>query len=77
MGGKVWFPDSAFKTAQALKDFNHGENLPVMIFANWRGFSGGTRDSVGGLARSFVLFVWSDSICLLWCRAAGYVRERT
>ena len=34
----------AFKTAQALKDFNHGENLPVMIFANWRGFSGGTRD---------------------------------
>lgn len=44
MGGKVWFPDSAFKTAQALKDFNHGENLPVMIFANWRGFSGGTRD---------------------------------
>ena len=43
MGGKVWFPDSAFKTAQALKDFNHGENLPVMIFANWRGFSGGTR----------------------------------
>eukprot|EP00438_Fugacium_kawagutii_P004909 Skav229222 [mRNA] locus=scaffold2439:175179:187469:+ [translate_table: standard] len=48
MGGKVWFPDSAFKTvawqAQALKDFNRGENLPVMIFANWRGFSGGTRD---------------------------------
>ena len=30
--------------AQALKDFNRGENLPVMIFANWRGFSGGTRD---------------------------------
>jgi len=44
MGGKVWFPDSAFKTAQALRDFNRGENLPVMIFANWRGFSGGTRD---------------------------------
>lgn len=44
MGGKVWFPDSAFKTAQTLKDFNRGENLPVIIFANWRGFSGGTRD---------------------------------
>ncbi|CAE8694554.1 unnamed protein product, partial [Polarella glacialis] len=43
-GGKVWFPDSAFKTAQALQDFNRAENLPVMIFANWRGFSGGTRD---------------------------------
>jgi acetyl-CoA carboxylase/biotin carboxylase 1 len=45
--GQVWFPDSAFKTAQALKDFNRGENLPVMIFANWRGFSGGTRDMYG------------------------------
>ncbi|CAE7222177.1 ACC2, partial [Symbiodinium necroappetens] len=43
-GGKVWFPDSAFKTAQALRDFNRGENLPAIIFANWRGFSGGTRD---------------------------------
>eukprot|EP00971_Amphidinium_carterae_P282847 5615151-Amphidinium_carterae.1 len=42
--GQVWFPDSAFKTATALRDFNRGENLPVMIFANWRGFSGGTRD---------------------------------
>jgi acetyl-CoA carboxylase/biotin carboxylase 1 len=45
--GQVWFPDSAFKTAQALRDFNRGENLPVMIFANWRGFSGGTRDMYG------------------------------
>jgi len=42
--GQVWFPDSAFKTATAIKDFNRGENLPLMIFANWRGFSGGTRD---------------------------------
>jgi len=42
--GQVWFPDSAFKTAQAIRDFNRGENLPLMIFANWRGFSGGTRD---------------------------------
>mmetsp|Transcript_45259 Transcript_45259/g.105887 ORF Transcript_45259/g.105887 Transcript_45259/m.105887 type:complete len:1502 (+) Transcript_45259:3-4508(+) len=45
--GQVWFPDSAFKTAQALSDFNHGEKLPVFIFANWRGFSGGTRDMFG------------------------------
>ena len=45
--GQVWFPDSAFKTAQALADFNNAENLPVMIFANWRGFSGGTRDMYG------------------------------
>ncbi|RVX72559.1 Acetyl-CoA carboxylase [Exophiala mesophila] len=42
--GGVWFPNSAFKTAQALKDFNYGEQLPVMILANWRGFSGGQRD---------------------------------
>lgn len=42
--GQVWYPDSAFKTAQAIRDFNRGENLPLLIFANWRGFSGGTRD---------------------------------
>jgi len=45
--GQVWFPDSAFKTAQVLADFNAAENLPVMVFANWRGFSGGTRDMFG------------------------------
>merc|ERR1719214_399575 len=42
--GQVWYPDSAFKTATAIRDFNRGENLPLIIFANWRGFSGGTRD---------------------------------
>ena len=42
--GQVWFPDSAFKTAQAINDFNKGEELPLIIFANWRGFSGGQRD---------------------------------
>lgn len=41
--GGVWFPDSAYKTAQAISDFN-AEDLPIMIFANWRGFSGGQRD---------------------------------
>merc|ERR1711871_1199617 len=41
--GGVWFPDSAYKTAQALKDFDR-EGLPCMIFANWRGFSGGQTD---------------------------------
>ncbi|KAL6466122.1 hypothetical protein MHYP_G00262550 [Metynnis hypsauchen] len=41
--GQVWFPDSAYKTAQAIKDFNR-ENLPLMVFANWRGFSGGMKD---------------------------------
>jgi len=41
--GCVWFPNSAHKTAQAINDFNT-EDLPLMIFANWRGFSGGQRD---------------------------------
>ncbi|WAR06945.1 ACAC-like protein [Mya arenaria] len=40
--GQVWFPDSAFKTAQAIMDFNR-EELPLIIFANWRGFSGGMK----------------------------------
>ena len=42
--GGVWYPNSAFKTAQAIRDFNNGEELPLMILANWRGFSGGQRD---------------------------------
>ena len=42
--GGVWYPNSAFKTAQAINDFNHGEQLPLVILANWRGFSGGQRD---------------------------------
>lgn len=41
--GQVWFPDSAYKTAQAIEDFNR-EKLPLMVFANWRGFSGGMKD---------------------------------
>ncbi|XP_015754053.1 PREDICTED: acetyl-CoA carboxylase 1-like [Acropora digitifera] len=41
--GQVWYPDSAYKTAQAIRDFNK-EQLPLIIFANWRGFSGGMKD---------------------------------
>lgn len=41
--GQVWFPDSAYKTAQAITDMNR-EGLPLFIFANWRGFAGGLRD---------------------------------
>jgi acetyl-CoA carboxylase carboxyltransferase component len=41
--GQVWYPDSAYKTSQAINDFNK-EQLPLMIFANWRGFSGGMMD---------------------------------
>ena len=42
--GQVWFLDSAYKTAQAIQDFNTGEGLPLVILANWRGFSGGRKD---------------------------------
>lgn len=41
--GQVWFPDSAHKTARAIFDFNR-EELPLIILANWRGFSGGMKD---------------------------------
>lgn len=40
--GQVWFPDSAFKTSQAISDFSR-ERLPLIVFANWRGFSGGMK----------------------------------
>jgi len=39
----VWFPDSAYKTSQVILDLK-AEDLPLMIFANWRGFSGGMAD---------------------------------
>uniref|UniRef100_A0A672PPX8 acetyl-CoA carboxylase n=1 Tax=Sinocyclocheilus grahami TaxID=75366 RepID=A0A672PPX8_SINGR len=29
--GQVWFPDSAYKTAQAIEDFNR-EKIPLMVF---------------------------------------------
>ncbi|KAL7058134.1 hypothetical protein AAHC03_016978 [Spirometra sp. Aus1] len=41
--GQVWYPDSSYKTAQAIADFAR-EGLPLFIFANWRGFSGGLKD---------------------------------
>ena len=44
--GMVWFPDSAFKTAQHINDLNE-EGLPLMLFANFRGFAGGLRDMFG------------------------------
>lgn len=40
--GQVWFPDSSYKTSEAIKYF-HREQLPIIIFANWRGFSGGLK----------------------------------
>jgi acetyl-CoA carboxylase/biotin carboxylase 1 len=48
---QVWMPESAFKTSQAIRDFNNGEHLPLMIFANWRGFSGGQNDLLKGILK--------------------------
>jgi acetyl-CoA carboxylase / biotin carboxylase 1 len=48
--GQVLFPDSSYKTAQAIRDFDK-EGLPIMIFANWRGFSGGSRDMAGEILK--------------------------
>uniref|UniRef100_A0A8R1ELL1 Acetyl-CoA carboxylase n=1 Tax=Caenorhabditis japonica TaxID=281687 RepID=A0A8R1ELL1_CAEJA len=41
--GQVWYPDSAFKTSQAISDFNR-ESLPLVMIASLRGFSGGRKD---------------------------------
>ncbi|ORX86109.1 acetyl-CoA carboxylase [Anaeromyces robustus] len=49
--GQVWTPESAFKTSQAINDFNNGEHLPLMILANWRGFSGGQSDLLKGILK--------------------------
>lgn len=42
-----------FQTAEAILDFNK-ESLPLVIFANWRGFSGGQK--------GFLIFIlhWMD-----------------
>jgi acetyl-CoA carboxylase/biotin carboxylase 1 len=54
--GQVLFPDSSYKVAQALRDYDK-EGLPVMIFANWRGFSGGSRDMAGEILKFGAMIV--------------------
>lgn len=54
--GQVWYPDSAAKTAQAIRDFDR-EGLPLFILANWRGFSGGMRDMYDEVLKSGSLIV--------------------
>ena len=41
--GAVLYPDSSFKIAQTINNVNH-EKIPLFVWINWRGFSGGTRD---------------------------------
>ncbi len=54
--GQVWYPDSAWKTAAALRDFRL-EGLPIIILANWRGFSGGPGDLYDGILQFGSLIV--------------------
>ena len=54
--GQVWYPDSAWKTAQALRDFRL-EGIPILIIANWRGFSGGPGDLYDGILQFGSLIV--------------------
>ena len=48
--GQVLFLDLSYKMAQSLHGFNN-EGLPVMIFANWRGLSGGSREISGEIIK--------------------------
>ncbi|PAA64942.1 hypothetical protein BOX15_Mlig015514g1 [Macrostomum lignano] len=58
--GQVWFPDSAFKTSAAIRDFGR-EGLPLMVFANWRGFSGGMKDMHDQILKFGAMIV--DALC--------------
>jgi acetyl-CoA carboxylase/biotin carboxylase 1 len=54
--GQVLFPDSSYKVAQAIRDFDK-EGVPLMMFANWRGFSGGSRDMAGEILKFGAMIV--------------------
>jgi acetyl-CoA carboxylase / biotin carboxylase 1 len=75
--GQVWFPNSAYKTAQAIRDINR-EQLPLIIFANWRGFSGGMRDMFDEILKYGSYIV--DALCeyrqpvLVYIPPAGELR---
>jgi acetyl-CoA carboxylase carboxyltransferase component len=58
--GQVWYPDSSYKTSQAIKDFNR-EKLPLVIIANWRGFSGGMIDMYEQVVKFGAYIV--DALC--------------
>jgi acetyl-CoA carboxylase/biotin carboxylase 1 len=58
--GQVWYPDSSYKTAQGIRDMI-AEDLPLIVFANWRGFSGGMRDMFEEVLKFGSMIV--DSFC--------------
>ncbi|KAL7066470.1 putative acetyl-coA carboxylase protein [Cryptosporidium serpentis] len=75
--GQIWFPDSAYKTAQAIRDFNI-EELPLIIIANWRGFSGGQKDMFDAILKygSFVVdeLVNYHQPCFIYIPPKGELR---
>jgi biotin carboxylase len=43
MSPNILYPDTSYKISKTIRDSNI-EGLPLLIIADWRGFSGGTRD---------------------------------
>ena len=43
MSPNILYPDTSYKISKTIRDCNI-EGLPLIIIADWRGFSGGTRD---------------------------------
>jgi biotin carboxylase/acetyl-CoA carboxylase carboxyltransferase component/biotin carboxyl carrier protein len=43
MSPNILYPDTSYKIAKTIRDCDI-EGLPLLIIADWRGFSGGTRD---------------------------------
>ncbi len=43
MSPNILYPDTSYKIAKTIRDCNV-EGIPLLIIADWRGFSGGTRD---------------------------------
>jgi hypothetical protein len=74
--GQVWYPDSAAKTAQSIRDLNH-EGLPLVILANWRGFSGEASTNsthahrAGSIELTLALTQAARAICWTRCSSSA------
>ena len=63
--------DGKMNDLNDINDFN-AEDLPIIIFANWRGFSGGQRDMFLCLALlGVVLEMVVQGCCLAWRAGVG------
>lgn len=73
--GQVWYPNSAYKTAQAIFDFNR-EEIPLIIFANWRGFSGGQQDMFDEVLKRYVMSACPFASAILTCMCSQWFNDR-